>query len=139
MPRAIYASYSCYERQIALPAMLLIIHNSILIGFAELGTWHFPYTGDHNAYCLIKTQLHGSKTLRREKLKLESYFDVIQSSVSARKVRTFSSYIWIVHVLVRGEPCQVYLRETLLYPLHGRDKERTQLRGTLTEVSVHDL
>jgi len=74
--------------------MLLIIHNSILIGLGELGTWYFPYTGDHNAYCLVKTQLHNSKTfLRREELKLESYFDVIQSSVSATKVRTFSSYI----------------------------------------------
>jgi len=41
---------------------------------------------------------------------------------------------------VESHACQVYLlRETFLYPLHRRDRQRTQLRGTLTEVSVHDL
>ena len=30
------------------------------------------------------------------------------------------------------------LRETFLYPLHRRDRPRTQLRGTLTEISVHE-
>ena len=62
--------------------------------------------------------------------------------VSVKKVRTFSSYnVCILHVLVRWRPVSgsYLLRETFLYPLHRRDRQRTQLRGTLTEVSVHDL
>jgi len=80
---------------------------------------------------------------RREDLKLEkNHYDVTQGSVSAAKVCTFSSHnVWILHVLVRWRPISgsYLLRETFLYPLHRRDRQRTQLRGTLTEVSVHDL
>jgi len=60
--------------------------------------------------------------------------------VSVKKVRTFSSYnVWILHVLVRWRPVSgsYLLRETFLYPLHRRDRQRTLLRGTLTGVSVH--
>jgi len=64
------------------------------------------------------------------------------NAVSATKVCTFSSHnIWILHVLVTSRPVSGshLLRETFLYPLHRIDRQRTLLRGTLTEVSVHDL
>ena len=79
----------------------------------------------------------------REELKLEkNHLDVIQGSVPAVKVCTFSSHnVWILHVLVRWRPMSesYLLRETFLYPLHRRDRQRTQLRGTLTEIAVQVL
>ena len=98
---------------------------------------------DHNAHCPIKTQSHMAQKPHREELKYEkNHYDVTQGSVSATKVRTFSSHnVWILCVLVTSRPVSgsYLLRETLLYPLHRRDRQRTQLRGTLTELSVHDF
>ena len=98
----------------------------------------FPAHRDHDAYGLIKTQLHNSKTLRRKELKIEKeslWYDT-KFCICNKGVYL---YIWILCALVSW--CQVWylLRETFLYPLQRRDRQRTQLRGTLTEISVHDV
>jgi len=54
---------------------------SIVVGFGELGTWRFPYTGDYDAYCLIKTQLHGSKTFLRRRVENRERITLIRYKV----------------------------------------------------------
>ena len=101
----------------------------------------FPVHRDHDAYCLIKTQLHNSKTfLRRKELKIEKESLWYDTKFSICNEGVYL-YIWILCVLERWRPMSgsYLLRATFLYPLHRRETQRTQLRGTLTELSVHDF
>ena len=99
-----------------------------------------PVHRDHDAYCLIKTQLHNSKTfLQRKELKIEKESLWYDTKFCICNEGVYL-YIAILCVLVRWRPVSgsYLLRETFLYPLHRRDRQRTQLRGTLTEISVHE-
>ena len=85
----------------------------------------FPVHRDHDAYCLIKTQLHSSKTLRRKELKIEKESHWYNTKFCICNTGVYL-YIWILCVLVRWRAMSGMISPQRDLPLSPAQKRQTK-------------